>query len=169
MHLARDQQDPVPERFPVFFQCLRDRPVGHSYPRIPGEHNKIRTHCNCFLGVFQRSGPAGGQFPFAVRTDRTFHAVFQRLQINPHSPARKPLDFADHVFRRRIRKSLDHRSIDVKQVQYDEIRSHGRGEFRIGHIPQHGTDRSDRLADQKPSFASRNRVRQLFSIHPANL
>ena len=149
---------------------LKEKPdLVHAHARIPGEHDKIRAHLHRPTGIFQCGGPSRREVPFAARGHRALHACLQRLQIDPYCPARQSLHFADRLLRGRLRQTLDLRMLHVKQVQDEQIGSHGRGELRVGHISQHGAYCPDSLADQNPALAARHGLYQLLSRHLADL
>ena len=165
MHLPGDEHHPVAEFLPEFPERMDDGRVRHAHPRIAGEDDKVHAHVNGFAGILHGRRPPGSQMPFPVRLHGALHIILQGFQIDPHSPAGQPLHFPDHIFRRRLRQPLHLRLIHIKQVQDQQVRAHGAGELRIGHIPEHGPHRPDGLAHQEPALAPRNGVDQLRAVH----
>jgi len=165
VHLARSQHKPLPQLPLIKPQGLLDGLVGDTHAGVAGEEDQIHSHIGGPLCIGQGGLPSVGHGPHIFLGVLAGQDLLHRLEVDADGPSGELLQHPDPLHGLASGQGIDLGIVAVKQIQQQQISSHGGGELRIGHIAQHGLENTHRFAAEGSSLASGDGIQQIPAGH----
>ena len=169
MHFSGGQDQSVAKFFFVQPQGLLNDIIGDTDAGITGEENEVHSHIRSLFCILQGSLSAAGHRPHIFFRVFRRQNLLHRFQVDADGAAGQFLKLAYHIIRFCFGQAQNMGVLYIKQIQQNNIRTHSRDKFRIGNIPQHGHDGTNRLTGNGPSLAAGNSIQQFMTGYVAEI